>query len=142
MTAIKRQNRNKNGLMYNNHFFNSLLNDDLFNLILNEPTSTPQYDLIENDNELIVNFMLPGFEKENISIDIKDNELIIEGERNENDNLNYKCKGSFFGKFKRLFLLPENINQNKIDATFNDGVLSITIPKEEEANYNKKIKIN
>jgi len=122
-----------------------MLNDDEFfgsNFLPNDVTSSPQYDIIENDNEYVVQFMLPGFKKENINIDVNDNTLIIEGERKIDENAKYNYKGSFYGKFSRSFTLSDDIAQNKINASFEDGILTIEIPKEKENKSNKKIKIN
>lgn len=141
MTTLARQNRKNNGA---NNLLDLLINDDVFNLgiISDEATSSPQYDIIEKENKYLLEFMLPGFKKDNVSINVDDNNLIIEGERKENKETKYSRKGSFYGKFKKLFTLPENVNINKIDASYNDGILSITIPKENESKLNKSIKIN
>lgn len=144
MTTVAKQNRNrnKNGLMLNN-LFDNLFDDDLFGFMLNEPTSAPQYDVIENDNEYILEFMLPGFEKDSVSINVEEDTLFIEGERKADENVKYNRKGSFYGKFKRSFTLPENVETNEIDASFQDGVLSIKLPKRSEKEVSKKsIKIN
>ena len=142
MTTVAKQNRNRNGLMLNN-LFDNLFDDDLFGFMLNEPTSAPQYDVIENDNEYILEFMLPGFEKDSVSINVEEDTLFIEGERKANENVKYNRKGSFYGKFKRSFTLPENVETNEIDASFQDGVLSIKLPKRGEKEVSKKsIKIN
>lgn len=138
MTTLAKRNRKRNGpdslidLIFNG--------DDFFGLenLPNDAISTPQYDIIEKDNNYIIEFMLPGFKKENISIDIEDNTLLIEGERKVNENNKYNYKGSFYGKFKRSFELPENIEVNSIDASFEDGILSVYIPKKDESKVGKK----
>lgn len=142
-TNLAKRNRNKNSLFLN-ELFNDFFSDDLFQLNLTEPTmSSPQYDIIEKDDKHIINFMLSGFNRDNISIDIEDNKLLIEGERKINEEIEYNYKGSFYGKFNKSFTLPKNIENSKIDASFNDGILSIEIPKKGETKVGKKtIKIN
>ena len=144
MTTVPKQNRNRNGngLMLNN-FFDNLLDDDLFGFVLNEPTYAPQYDIIEKDNEYTLEFMLPGFKKDSVSINVDDDTLFIEGERKVDENVKYNRKGSFYGKFKKSFTLPEDVEANNIDASFQDGILSIKLPKRSEKKVSKKsIKIN
>ena len=144
MTTVPKQNRNRNGngLMLNN-FFDNLLDDDLFGFVLNEPTYAPQYDVIEKDNEYTLEFMLPGFKKDSVSINVDDDTLFIEGERKVDENVKYNRKGSFYGKFKKSFTLPEDVEANNIDASFQDGILSIKLPKRSEKKVSKKsIKIN
>lgn len=140
MTTLAKQNRQRNET---NNLVDLFLNDDVFNFgfMSDEATSSPQYDIIENDNNYIIDLMLPGFKKDNISIDVNDGVLIIDGERKMKE-VKYSRKGSFYGKFKKSFTLPENVNINKIDASYNDGILSITIPKEGESKLSKSIKIN
>jgi HSP20 family protein len=140
MTTLAKQNRRRNG---SNNLIDLMFNDDIFNFgfMPNETITSPQYDIVENENNYIINFMLPGFEKKDISIDIKDNTLQIIGERKINENNNYLYKGSFYGEFNKSFTLSDDININEIDASFENGILSIKVPKENKTKSNKSIKI-
>ena len=78
---------------------------------------------------------LPGVDKKDISVDVKDGILTLSGERtyeNEVKEGNYYRKERAFGKFNRSFALPEGLDPEKIDADYKDGVLKIAIPKPEE----------
>ena len=117
-------------------FFTDIF-DDFFTEI-----SKPAADVIENEKEFIVDVMLPGFKKENISVDVEDDVLAINAERKVDEKAKYNRKGSFFGTVKASYQLPDYVLGDKIDASFTDGVLSITIPKDVESKLSKKIKIS
>ena len=109
--------------------------DDFIPLV---PNNILQYDIVETENDYLLEFMLPGFKKENIKLDLKENNyLSIEAERKEIYD-NYNKKGSFFGKYSETIKLPENINTNKINAEFKNGVLKLTLPKKEPTKKLKK----
>jgi HSP20 family protein len=122
--------------------------DELFNSYknygfdLDEP-KVPVHDVIENDNEYIIEMLLAGVKKDDVKIDIENDLLSIEAERKLNNKLNYNRKQTYFGKYKRTFVLPEDVNKTKIDANLSDGILKITInklkPKKDEP---KKILID
>lgn len=88
---------------------------------------------------------VPGVKKEAIAIDLKDNQLIVSGERSfkeERQEKDYYKIESSYGKFERSFALPENVDSENIEAFSNDGVLEIVLPKlKVEKNELKKISI-
>ncbi len=88
---------------------------------------------------------LPGVKKEDISVDVKENNLIISGERNfkeERQETDYYKIESSYGKFERSFALPENVDIENIEATCTDGVLEVVLPKLKiETNEARKITI-
>jgi len=88
---------------------------------------------------------LPGVKKEDISIDIKDNTLLISGERSfkeERAEKDYYKVESSYGKFQRSFALPENVDVENIEAACTDGVLEVVLPKQKiETNEARKITI-
>ena len=88
---------------------------------------------------------VPGVKKEDISIDIKENNLVISGERSfkeeRQENDYYKVESSY-GKFQRSFALPENVDVENIEASCADGVLEVVLPKLKiETNEARKITI-
>ena len=105
-------------------------------------TATPTYDVIEKDNEYVLDLILPGFKKEDVSINVEDDVLTVEGERKVQEKTKYNRKGSFYGQFKKSFTLPENVLVDNIDASFKDGILSVSVPKNEKSKLNKRIEIN
>lgn len=75
---------------------------------------------------------LPGVKKEDISIDVKENQIVISGERSfkeERTDKDYYKVESSYGKFQRSFALPENVDVENIEASSQDGVLEVTLPK-------------
>jgi len=102
----------------------------------NECTICPNVDIEEFEKIYSVQVELPGVGKKDVSINVKDNILTIEGDKkSEKDSKSDKYHRSerVFGKFHRTFRLPEQVDMDKIEAVFSDGVLSLNIPKLEEA---------
>lgn len=88
---------------------------------------------------------LPGVEKEDIKVDVKDNVLTISGERKHKEEVKredyYKFESSY-GKFERSFTLPKGVDADHIEAKTEKGVLELTIPKlKTEVEKSKKIKV-
>lgn len=97
---------------------------------------TPAVDIAEHDNEYIVKMELPGVSKDDVKISLESNTLTIKGEKKqekEEKSKNFHRVERSYGSFQRSFTLPTSVKSDKIDAIFNDGVLSITVPKVEEA---------
>lgn len=95
----------------------------------------PAVDIRATETSTLISTDLPGVKKEEISINVEENTLILAGERKEElavEKDKYYRKERYFGKFKREFTLPSSIDHEKISADFKDGVLTIEIPKPEE----------
>ena len=95
----------------------------------------PVVDIFDNDEKIVIKAELPGVDKKDIHVDVKDGILTLSGERsyeNEVKEEDYHRKERAFGKFSRSFALPDGLNPDKIDADYKDGVLKIEIPKPEE----------
>ena len=94
---------------------------------------TMPLDIIEHDDKFVLEASLPGFKKENINIAIEDNELIIEAkreEKKEEKDSNY-CRCEIFkGNYRRVLSLSDNISKDKVDAKYENGILSVMIPKQ------------
>ena len=96
----------------------------------------PAVDIHETDDGFMVTADLPGVKKEDIEIDLKDSTLTIKGEKKFEEKApkeNYIRIERSYGKFIRSFSLPNNIDSEKIKATFNNGTLELNIPKKEDA---------
>lgn len=104
----------------------------------------PPVDIYEDDSYFYVTAELPGFEKDDIHIKVKENVLILQGRRDLNSpdeiGANYHRIETNFGSFLRTFTLPEPIDKEKIQATYINGVLEIKLPK-VKAPDSVKIKI-
>jgi HSP20 family protein len=130
---------------------------DILNTMLNELTVPNNNDRFQSDFNPSVNTRegefayhievdLPGMKKDDIDIQIEDNNLIISGERKIKKELkeeNYYKIESSYGKFKRSFSLPEDVDLENIHASSTDGVLEVVVPKleKEKIEKTKKIKI-
>jgi HSP20 family protein len=108
-----------------------------------EMTFTPAFDVSETENELIVKAEVPGMDQKDIDINLSDGLLSITGEKKhekEDKNENYHCVERHYGKFSRTMRVPFEVEADKVDATYKDGVLKVTLPKSETAKP-KKIEI-
>ena len=101
----------------------------------------PAIDVAEEEGAIIVRAEIPGCKAEDIDISVYGNTLTISGEKKlteEKKEKGYYHVESTYGSFRRELSLPTDVDQDKIDATCKDGVLSITLPKAEKA---KAVKI-
>lgn len=97
---------------------------------------TPAVDIAEQENEYVVKMELPGVNKDEVKISLESNILTIKGEKKQKKDekgKNLHRLERSYGSFQRSFTLPTTVKSDKIDAVFNDGVLSISLPKAEEA---------
>jgi HSP20 family protein len=95
----------------------------------------PPVDIYETGDGIVLKVELPGINKDEVSVEIKDNVLTLKGERLLDPKIkdeNYYRKERSFGKFHRSFSLQEPIKPDFIKASFKDGVLTVEIPKPEE----------
>ena len=95
----------------------------------------PMVDIYDDNDSIVIKAELPGIDKKDITIDLKDSVLTLKGERNvENEEKedNYYRRERSFGKFERAFTLPTGLDPEKIKADYKDGVLKIEIPKPEK----------
>ena len=97
---------------------------------------SPTVDISENKDEYLVSAELPGMKKEDVQITYANNILKIEGERQkeeEKQDTNYHRVERLYGKFCRTFQVPTQIQADKIAADFKNGILTVHLPKAEEA---------
>ena len=108
--------------------------DDVFdvNPFKDSSIQCPVHDVIENDKEYIIEVMLAGIKKEDITVKVDKDVLKIKAIRNEVKDLKYNRKESFTGTYKRLFTLPELADVENIGASLEDGVLKVIVPKLEK----------
>ena len=98
-------------------------------------TWSPRVDLAETDDAYYIHADVPGLRKEDIEINMQDGTLSISGEREvkENEeNRRFVRVERTYGRFYRAFSLPQTIDHDGIEASFEDGVLTIVVPKAEE----------
>jgi HSP20 family protein len=106
----------------------------------------PPCDIFETDKELVMKFELPEVKKEDVEVKLEQNVLTLRGERKfeeKTDRENYHRVERHYGEFMRSFNVPLYVNAAKINAEFRDGVLTITLPKNEEARPKQiNVKVN
>lgn len=97
---------------------------------------TPPVDIYETDEALVMKAELPGFSRDDISIEMKENTLVIKGERKHEDEVkegNYHRMERSYGAFQRAFMLPMTVDQEKVKASYKDGILELRLPKVQAA---------
>ena len=127
--------------------FSSLI-DGLFNDSLTRSGGSvfvPKVDIIENEKAFELHVAVPGLSKEDFNIELNKNLLTISGERklsSEKKDTNYHSIETQYGSFSRSFTLPENVDAEKINAKYNNGILELMVPKDEKKVLKNTIKVN
>lgn len=111
--------------------------DDFFddNFFTKKEKNLMKTDIKEKTDKYIIEMDLPGFEKENIKLELNNGYLIITGKQENKINEEeekYVHKERFYGECTRSFFVGDNIKEEDIDAEFKNGILKIDIPKKEE----------
>lgn len=119
--------------------------DDFSNYGLNFNFSdnfSPRIDVSEDKDHINVTAEIPGVKKDNIKITLQDNILTIEGEKKkltEQKEKNFYRSERMYGSFKRCFTLPAEVDSDKVEAKFEDGMLNIQLKKIEPKKQNEKV---
>jgi len=101
---------------------------------------TPACDLSETKEGYLLTLDIPGLKREDISIDVTSRRLVVSGERrweDERAEANYFRRERSYGKFSRAFELPEGTDLDSIEASYENGVLRLAVPKAEESKTRK-----
>ena len=141
--------------------YNSTLNDfvpttfsNLIDRFFNESLSrqggsaysfVPRVDIVENEKSFELHVAVPGMNKEEFKIELNDNFLTVSGERKftkEKKENNFHSIETQYGSFSRSFALPENVDASNINAKYENGILEITVPKDEKKILKTSIKVN
>ncbi len=105
----------------------------------------PAVDVAEDDKAVRLTAELPGMKEEDVEVVLRDDMLTVKGKKTserKEEKETYHLTERRYGAFERTFRLPEAAQADKIDATFADGVLTVTVPKKAEARTaEKKIKV-
>ncbi|HUF10842.1 MAG TPA: Hsp20/alpha crystallin family protein [Rhodothermales bacterium] len=121
-----------------NRFFDEFLP---VNTESDTPTAwTPRVDLSETESEFRILLDLPGMKKDDVTINFESDMLTITGERreeNSREDVNYYRTERFFGRFSRSFTFPKAVEIDSISAVFEDGVLTVKVPKAAESKPRK-----
>lgn len=120
--------------------------NDLFNTTLRSASGeeglasrgkwAPAVDVREDGNNLYLEAELPGMKQKDINVKLEDGTLTIQGERfwaHENKEENYHRIERSYGSFLRSFTIPASVDAEKVQATYRDGILTVTLPKRPES---------
>lgn len=132
---IKRQNRPVSNRLWDPFF------DDFFSApsVFGRWADTayvPRVDIRETKDNLMINFEVPGMEKDDIKVVVKNNILTVSGgreDKNESEDDSYVRREIYSGSFTRQFTLPDSIKSDSIKAEYKNGILQVTFDKAEEA---------
>jgi HSP20 family protein len=107
-----------------------------------EDDFSPRMDVTDNENSIVIKAEVPGIDKKDIKISVKDKVLTIEGEKKKEEveeNVNYYRSERMFGSFRRQFQLPDEVETEKVDARYENGVLVIDLKKKEVVKPEEKV---
>ncbi|MBQ8681676.1 MAG: Hsp20/alpha crystallin family protein [Bacilli bacterium] len=130
-------------MMPNKIYLDDVFDDFFFPTTKENNFGKMRCDIYEKDNTYYLEMDIPGFTKEDINIEIDDNDyLTITAEKNventeEDENKNYIRKERNYGKYQRSFYIG-GIDKERIDANFENGILNIIMPKKEEEKSSKQ----
>lgn len=99
-------------------------------------STIPSVNIKEGNDQYTIEFAAPGMSKKDFKIDLHNNVMTVSSEKKEDDKEekdNYMRREFRYSSFSRSFTLPESVNTDKIKAKHDNGILSIVIPKKEEA---------
>jgi len=94
------------------------------------PAWSPEIDVFERDGKLVVRADLPGLSREDVNVEVRDDELVISGERrseSEREEGSYYVREASYGRFHRSIPLPEGVKSDTASATFDNGVLTVEL---------------
>jgi HSP20 family protein len=128
-------------------FLSNLFDDDFFPVLSNRTSSMPAVNIKENEKSFMLELAVPGMDKKDLKIDINEDVLTISSEsknETEEEKDGYKRKEFSYSSFCRSFFIPENVNREKIVASYKDGILNVELPKmeEEKSKITRQIRIS
>jgi len=128
-------------------YMGSIFDDDFFPAMSNNTSSLPAVNIREDDKRFMLDLAVPGIDRKDLKIDINEDVLTISSEtknESEENRDGYKRKEFSYSSFSRSFQIPENVNREKIEANYKDGILSVALPKfeEEKSKISRQVKIS
>ncbi len=133
MNIVKRSNYTPTS------FFDDFLTKDLFDWSgwTTQSATVPRTNIVETNDDFKVEMAAPGLRKEDFQIELDNDMLVIQSELpnqgDEQSDHNYTRQEFSYQSFRRSFYLPNTVESEKIEASYRDGILSLVIPKKEEA---------
>lgn len=143
MTQLTKRRRNGNAnancfpLLRNDFLTSSLLTPRLFDFdtdLFTEGLNAPLANITESNKEFKLDLSAPGMKRDDFKVNVEDGVLTISSEKEEEkkeSDENFRRREFSYSSFSRSFTLPDNVNENDINAKYDNGMLHITIPKKE-----------
>lgn len=154
MTELTKRRRNGNGgsspSLKNDFLTNRFFTPRLFDFddeFFTRSTTPPLANINETNKEYQLDLSVPGMKRDDFNVDVDNGIITISSEKEEEkneENKNYSRREFSYSKFSRSFTLPENADENNINAKYDNGILRVTIPKVEESisKPKKEIKVD
>ena len=124
-----------------------IFDDNFFPVLQHRNTSMPAVNIRQEDKKFVLDLAVPGIDKKDLRIEINEDVVTISSEKKDEKEENhdgFKRKEFSYSSFCRSFYLPDNVNKEKIEASYKDGILRVEIPKTEEdkAKISREVKIS
>jgi HSP20 family protein len=116
------------------YYLSNLFDDTFFPVFHSSTNSVPAVNIREDEKNYNLEIAVPGMDKKDLKIDLNEDVLTISSEvkqENEEERNGYKRKEFSYSSFARTFYIPENIDRDKIEASYKDGILNVSLPKQE-----------
>jgi len=140
ITPIRGTITNPFGSFFSDRFFDSFFNDaPIYGVGRSPPRDNkfgPRYNVQQNETGYIISIAAPGVSKEDININIETNTLTISYTQEENTEASFACSS-----FRRSWRLPEGTDVENITATYQNGILSLSVPTADATTYTRTIEI-
>ena len=113
-------------------FINNLFGSNIYNDI-------PPYNIVDNDKEFLIEFSVPGFDKKNFLLEVEENNLKVSklSSKNNKPENNFFKRQFNYSQFEKNFTIPEEVNIEKINSKYDNGILKIFLPKIKEFKQTK-----
>jgi HSP20 family protein len=111
-----------------------IFEDSFFPVPSNGNSFKPAVNIKEDDKNYVLDFAIPGIDKKDLKVDMNEDTLTISSEIKNESEVNkedYKRKEFSYRSFSRSFYIPDNVNREKIEANYKDGILTVSLPKQE-----------
>ena len=117
------------------NILNEVMNSSFEDVVGKTPKNynSPAVNISKNDDNYHIAVALPGFEKKDVDIKIEKDTLIISSSREKEEDSKFRLREFNYGSFERKFALPKNIDQDSIEAKFNNGILTLSLALKPEA---------
>lgn len=107
-------------------------------------TFKPKANILEDENNFEIHLEVPGIKKEDLNLEVDGNILTIKGEKKihkDDESKEFHRIETNYGAFSRTFQMPETVNDSEITASYNNGILRVSLPKDKKSELKTTIKV-